>query len=273
MKITRIAIIIIVWVLFFFYFIPTDVAVEWTVSLALLGSIVMLGLTAYFFFSIDKVGLIDITWIKIILIFLSFFGFAILFIYNTCSREKKEFEQNGVLCKGQILFEDHGQAENNKKYPILIKYQINEQQSNLIPMQLKWKNFNETYFNTYVPVIYSSKFPYLARVISHKNEFIKYAHYFDTINKNILKDIPFSDTSDEPLIHNLKVLIDMGESAESLKKQLIKSKYSEQQADSMFNCIPLEITYKDSLNTFKILSVLATIISMIDILMKWLGRD
>ncbi len=265
--------VMICWVLLFFYLIPTDVVASWTVSLALLGSVVMLGLTMYFFFSFDRMGAVDIFWFKILMILVSFFGFAVLFIYSAFYKERIEFERHGVLCKGLIVFQEQQQQfEHDQQYPIQIRYQIDEKQSNTISMQLRWRNFNETNFNWYVPVIYSSRFPYWAKVISHRNEYTRYAHYFDTLDKEILTDIPFMDTSDVSFLHNLKVFISMGRSAPDLKEQLLKNQYSENQIDSIFKLMPLEIILEDSNDYNPILSVLATLVGVVGLLMKLFGR-
>lgn len=264
--------IMICWILLFFYFIPTDIVASWTVSLALLGSVGMLVLAMYFFFSFDRIGKVDIFWFKVLMIMVSFFGFAVLFIYSSFYKEKMEFEQHGVLCKGLIVFQEQGQYAQDEKLSIQIRYQINEHQSNTIPMQLHWKNFYETYFNWYVPVIYSSRFPYRAKAIFHKNEYIKYAKYFDTLDKNICKDIPFIDTHENSFMHNLKVYINMGRSASELKAQLLKNQYTDNQIDSIFKHMPLDIMPLDSSDNNAILSVLATLVGVVGLLMKLFGR-
>ncbi|MBP6625280.1 MAG: hypothetical protein KA198_08910 [Chitinophagaceae bacterium] len=263
---------IVCWILLFFYLIPTDVVASWTVSLALLGSVGMLGLVVYFFFSFDRIGSVDIFWLKLLMIVVSFFGFAVLFIYSAFYKEKIEFERHGVLCKGLIVFQEQQQFEHDEHYPIQIRYQINEKQSNSVSMQLRWKDFNETNFNWYVPVIYSSRFPYWAKVISHKNEYVRYAHYFDTLNKEVLNDIPFIDTTDISLLHNLKVYISMGRSAPELKEQLLKNHYNDTQIDSIFKQMPLEIIPEDSTDYNSILSVLATLVGVVGLVMKLFGR-
>ncbi|HPI53592.1 MAG TPA: hypothetical protein PLU10_02805, partial [Chitinophagaceae bacterium] len=256
------------WLLFFFVGIPLDVADEWTVSLALVGSLVWLALLLAFFFVFSSREEVSLFVIKLILVMVGFFGFAIAFIYQTTQHKQNELLHNGVLCRGKIIIPTASDFEHDQSYPISIRYAIDEKNTNTIEANLIWQTLNNQYFNWYVPVIYSKKYPLLSTALMHKNDYKKYAAYYDTLNASLKEDLPFVDTSDNNLLHNILVLISMGQDVGDVRNQLTK-RYTDKQIDSLLRTIPVKLAPTSGSTSWPVLSSLATIFSLLGLIYKF----
>ena len=259
------------WLLLFFVGIPLDIAHEWTVSLALLGSLVWLAILFAFFFVFSSREEVSFYILKFIIVLVAFFGFAIAFIFQTTQRTQEEWLHHGILCRGKILMTGSTEYEHDQQYPISIRYAIDEKNTNTIEANLVWQTINNEYFNWYVPVVYSKKYPLLATALLHKNEYKKYAAYFDTLNVSLKEDFPFIDTSNSSMLHNISVLCSMGQDASSIQYQL-KSRYTDVQIDSILHKIPVHISPAGTSANWPVLSSLAAIFSVLGLLFKFFER-
>lgn len=259
------------WLLLFFAGIPLDVAEEWTVSLALLGSLVWLTLLLAFFFVFSSREEVSFFVIKLVIVIVGFFGFAVAFIYQTSQHKQNELLHNGVLCRGKIIIPAISDFEHDQSYPISIRYAIDEKNSNTIEANLIWQTLNNQYFNWYVPVIYSKKYPLLSVALMHKNDYKKYAAYYDTLNASLKEDIPFVDTSENNLLHNVQVLISMGQDVGGVRSQLHK-RYTNEQIDSLLRTIPVKLAPPSDHSSWPVLSSFATVFSVLGLIYKFFER-
>lgn len=259
------------WLLLFFVGIPLDIAHEWTVSLALLGSLVWLAIIFAFFFVFSSREEVSFYILKFIIVLAAFFGFAMAFIYQTTQRTQEELLHHGILCRGKILMTGSTEYEHDHHYPISIRYAIDEKNTNTIEANLVWQTINNEYFNWYVPVVYSKKYPLLATALLHKNEYKKYAAYYDTLNVSLKEDMPFADTTQNNLLHNIHVLCSMGQDVSSIQYQL-KSRYTDVQIDSLLRKIPVQLAPAGTSSNGPVLTSLATIFSVLGLLFKFFER-
>ncbi len=259
------------WLLLFFVGIPLDIAHEWTVSLALLGSLVWLAILLAFFFVFSSREEVSFYILKFIIVLVAFFGFAMAFIYQTTQRTQEELLHHGILCCGKILMTGSTEYEHDHHYPISIRYAIDEKNTNTIEANLVWQTINNEYFNWYVPVVYSKKYPLLATALLHKNEYKKYAAYFDTLNVSLKEDMPFADTTQNNLLHNIHVLCSMGQDVSSIQYQL-KSRYTDVQIDSLLRKTPVQLAPAGTSSKGLVLTSLATIFSVLGLLFKFFER-
>jgi len=178
---------------FFYRGIPLDILHSHHIAFVLVGGIistVLLAATIFQFYrpiAVKKIGQKDDTGCMLmVFIVVFFFGYSIFLIFDETRQVSKEIQTNGKYTTGFIIDGSSYTTRRADFTNVSIKYKTQEGKEYITVHDISAKEFeNYTQFQE-IPIVYSSKYPTLIRILRSDSEIAKYS-------KRTIRDLKISD--------------------------------------------------------------------------------
>lgn len=161
-----------------FHGVPPDFLAEWVMWLsvggALLFTIALAVLTSESEAYANRAKSpkeIDWFWPKVVLFIIAFFGFAIALIWTEEHRTHKELLEYGVFTQARIVDGQSGQTARKKGASNLVITFFTEDKNTVrAKVFVDEDEFDQAYVNKVVPIVYSARYPTIAKIFSTPDE-------------------------------------------------------------------------------------------------------
>lgn len=186
-KLTIWGIVCMLLVYIFYFAIPIGTYQSATTLLAITGAIsitvcvfVLFSGLFILFDKYDENGKVKerpIQGIFLMIIFLvSLFGNAILIIWVEVERESEELDKNGVIVMAKIVNGSSFSSRRIDLSDISVEFTDIRGVNHRLKVEISKYEFDRFYLNQEIPILYSTKYMSINRVIYKEEDFLKYPH-------------------------------------------------------------------------------------------------